>query len=214
MFLFLSLGRYLCWWTIRSRGYHSPPVVSVSTLAWSIIYIYVSMFLLLSLSRYLCWRTISPWGYHTLTHPTPVVSVSALTWFIRYSYVWNINLLKLNLISLWHRWYIWLWLSCLGSLVLFSFSFFWLCWLRMYPMKVVPETCREHKFKYLLFFFFFTAPSNRKFSPTLSLILYSTLLHLYQHTVPTGPTFNRTFWPFIFSDKYSPSQNQKKKPPY
>jgi len=39
MFLLLSLVRYLCWWTICPRGYHHPPVVSISTLTWFIIYL-------------------------------------------------------------------------------------------------------------------------------------------------------------------------------
>jgi hypothetical protein len=38
MFLLLSLGRFLCWWTISPPGYH-PPVVSVSVLTWFIRYL-------------------------------------------------------------------------------------------------------------------------------------------------------------------------------
>ena len=39
MFLLISLVRYLCWWTISPQGYHHPPVVSISTLTWFIIYL-------------------------------------------------------------------------------------------------------------------------------------------------------------------------------
>jgi len=41
-FLLRSLGRYLCWWTISPRGYHSTscPVVGASAQTWFIRYIY------------------------------------------------------------------------------------------------------------------------------------------------------------------------------
>ena len=44
--MFLSLGRYLCWWTISPRGYHLPS--SQCFYHWV----------------YLAWWTISPGGYH------------------------------------------------------------------------------------------------------------------------------------------------------
>ena len=75
MFLLLSLGRYLCWWTISSRGIIHP-VAGVLALTWFI--------------RYLCfyyyhWVDTSAGGLlvpRGIIHP--VASVLALTWFIRY----------------------------------------------------------------------------------------------------------------------------------
>ena len=75
--VFLSLGRYLYWWTISPRVYHTPsiihPVVSVSITgsipllvdyqSSSVSYTQQSVFL--SLGRYLYWWTISPRVYHT-----------------------------------------------------------------------------------------------------------------------------------------------------
>ena len=40
-FLLLSLGRYLCWWTICLRGYLPLNNISASALIWFIIYIYI-----------------------------------------------------------------------------------------------------------------------------------------------------------------------------
>ena len=45
-FVLLSLGRYLCWWTICPRGYHLPSSQCFGTCI------------------YLCWWTICPQGYH------------------------------------------------------------------------------------------------------------------------------------------------------
>jgi hypothetical protein len=39
LFLFLSLGRYLCWWIIGTEGIICP-VVSVSALTWFLRYIF------------------------------------------------------------------------------------------------------------------------------------------------------------------------------
>ena len=69
--VFLSLGRYLYWWTISPRGYHTPSSqcfyhwVDTSTgglLVLEVSYTQQSVFL--SLGRYLYWWTISPRVYH------------------------------------------------------------------------------------------------------------------------------------------------------
>ena len=78
--MFLSLGRYLCCWTISPRGYHQHSsqcfyhwVVFLSLgrylCCWTIsppsrISSAQSRSVFLSLGRYLCCWTISPRGYH------------------------------------------------------------------------------------------------------------------------------------------------------
>jgi uncharacterized membrane protein len=69
-FLLLSLGQYICWWTINLRFYYyhwvntstdGPLIYVVITITGSIPLLvdYKSTFLLLSLGQYLCWWTIS-----------------------------------------------------------------------------------------------------------------------------------------------------------
>jgi hypothetical protein len=94
-FLLLSLGWYLCWWTISPQGYHLhssqwfSAVVSGSALTWFITRVSSAQ-----------WSVVQHWhgllqGYHLpssqwfSTHVVyyegiicPVVSGSALTWFI------------------------------------------------------------------------------------------------------------------------------------
>ena len=69
--VFLSLGRYLRWWTISPRGYHPP--CSQCFYHWAIppLMGYQSpkvsptlQSVFLSLGRYLRWWTICPRGYH------------------------------------------------------------------------------------------------------------------------------------------------------
>ena len=69
--MFLSLGRYLCWWTINPRGYHPPSIHCFyhwdDTSAGGLLIpegIIRQVFIVSSLGRYLCWWTINPRGYH------------------------------------------------------------------------------------------------------------------------------------------------------
>ena len=78
----LSLGGYLCWWTISPRGYHPPSSQyyyhQVDTSAGGLLVQENTIHqqsVLLSLGGYLCWWTISPRGYHP-----PVVSITITRW--------------------------------------------------------------------------------------------------------------------------------------
>jgi hypothetical protein len=66
--VFLSLGQYLCWWTISPRGYHPP-----------------------SSQCFYHWVNTSAGGLFVLEDIIrPVVSVLALSWFIRYIFITEI----------------------------------------------------------------------------------------------------------------------------
>ena len=68
----LSLGGYLCWWTISPRGYHPPGSQYITITGWIPLLVddqsqwipSTQQSVLQSLGVYLCWWTISPRGYH------------------------------------------------------------------------------------------------------------------------------------------------------
>jgi hypothetical protein len=77
LFLLLSLGGYLCWWTISPWGYHS-----------------------LSSLGFYHWVDTSVGGLlvpEGIVHS--VVWASPLTWFIRYIYYWNLLFLNNMIIN-------------------------------------------------------------------------------------------------------------------